>query len=109
MEAAWKCPECPYDSKSEVQLENHMNTIAHGGIKVKSETVKEGVYKQPEPEKAETEKERNSQLIASPKVRIEDVETDFPQNRTKLKKTKVDKVKAEEKCQTVQKCQNCPY
>ena len=109
METAWKCPECPYDSKSEVQLENHMNTIAHGGIKVKSETVKEGVSQQPDPEKAETEKERNSQLIASPKVRIEDVEADIPQNRTKLKKTKADKVKAEGKCQTVQKCQNCPY
>ena len=106
MAGDWKCPECPYNSQSETQLEKHMRTIAHRGINVKSETVKEVVSKDSEPEKKENEQDCNPQHLTNDK--IDNSEPDIVQNG-KRRKVKAEKVKDKEKPKPLQKCQKCPY
>ena len=95
MDGDWKCPECPYNSQSEAQLEKHMKTIAHRGIQVKSETVKEVVSKHSEPEKTENKQDSNPQHIT--KGKLEDSESDIVQNGTRRK------VKAKKNKQSINK------
>ena len=102
----WKCPECPYNSPSEAQLGKHMNTIAHEGITVESETVKKEVSKDSEPEQKEAEQDSDSRPPVSSKYRTGDVEADLVLKKAK-KKIKAEKDKG--KAQPVEKCQNCPY
>ena len=105
-EGDWKCPECPYNSRNKTQLEKHIKTIAHTGINVKSETVKEDFSEHSE--QKENGPDNNSEQSVSSEDKIYNSEADIVQSGTKTK-INANKLERGEKSKSVQKCRNCPY